>query len=221
VGEFPHYCASHLSRSILNSGRTKGTSITSEAESYFRLATASKLFQPYASPGTPLFTRATTEEDSLDSYQNLLFSIARFHQYTGRYPNNITVVGYGMKQRRFVELHRMAIRWPVDKFHYIGIDPDLDFALARQDEVSLGNTLFHTPFLFSCSDLQMNNGYLPFANDLYGCHSFLLAKRRRRNPSARFHSFYTSSPELRRLLDWCPGADDGGPTALYDGPLPW
>jgi hypothetical protein len=150
AGELPPYHSSLRVPcvSISNSGRTKETSTTSEAESYFRLATASKLFQPHASPGTPLFARATTEEDSLDSYQNLLFSIARFHEYTGGYPNNITVVGYGMKRQRFTELHRMAIRWPMDKFHYIGIDPDLDFASARQDEVSLGHCesiLFHTP----------------------------------------------------------------------------
>jgi hypothetical protein len=44
--------------------------------------------------------RVTTEEYALDSYQNLLFAIARFHEVTGGWPRRITVVGYGMKRRR-------------------------------------------------------------------------------------------------------------------------
>lgn len=79
----------------------------------------------------------TTEDDALDSYQNLLFSIARFHEYTGRYPVRITVVGYEMKRRRFNELHRAGIRWPEGRFHYIGIDAmGQDIAQAREGEVS-------------------------------------------------------------------------------------
>lgn len=75
----------------------------------------------------------TTENHALDSFQNLLFSIARFHEYTGRYPEKITVVGYQMKRQRFVDLHRAAIRWPRDKFEYIGIDPEGEEGLAAQD----------------------------------------------------------------------------------------
>ena len=45
-----------------------------------------------------------------------------FHEYTGRWPSRITVVGYEMKRRRFAELHRVALRWPADRFDYVGID---------------------------------------------------------------------------------------------------
>jgi hypothetical protein len=48
----------------------------------------------------PLNLRAVTEEYAMDSYQNLLFSFARFHEVTGRWPAKVTVVGYGMKRRR-------------------------------------------------------------------------------------------------------------------------
>lgn len=44
--------------------------------------------------------RAVTEEFAMDSYQNLLFAFARFHEVTGRWPAKVTVVGYGMKRRR-------------------------------------------------------------------------------------------------------------------------
>ena len=77
----------------------------------------------------------TTEDDALDSYQNLLFSIARFHEYTGRWPSRITVVGYEFKRRRFTELHRAALRWPADRFEYVGIDAQGDSEAARQGEV--------------------------------------------------------------------------------------
>lgn len=78
----------------------------------------------------------TTEDDALDSFENLLFSIARFHEYTGHYPFKITVVGFEIKRRRFTELHRAALRWPEDRFHYIGIDVEgQDLTPARNGEV--------------------------------------------------------------------------------------
>ena len=80
--------------------------------------------------------RATTEDYALDSYQNLLFSLARFHEYTGRWPSKITVVGYEMKRRRFTDLHRAALRWPADRFEYVGVDAEGDDAeVARKGEV--------------------------------------------------------------------------------------
>lgn len=60
----------------------------------------------------------------MDSYQNLLFSIARFREYTGHFPHKITIVGYDFKRQRFTDLHRQALRWPSHKFNYVGVDPD-------------------------------------------------------------------------------------------------
>lgn len=98
-----------------------------------RLAQANQLL-PHDYEGS---LRVTTEDDALDSFQNLLFSIARFHEYTGRYPTKVTVIGYEMKRRRFEELHRAAIRWPKDRFLYIGIDAEAqDIEKARDGEVS-------------------------------------------------------------------------------------
>ncbi|KAG6920064.1 hypothetical protein DXG01_010132 [Tephrocybe rancida] len=114
--------------------RTRPTSTTTEAESYMRLALAADVFHTKSTP----FTRTTTEDHALDSYQNLLFSIARFHEYTGRYPVKITVVGYEFKRARFTDLHRLALRWPMEKFHYIGVDPDASHhPTVEEGEVSL------------------------------------------------------------------------------------
>lgn len=181
----------------------------------------------------------TTEDDALDSYQNLLFSVARFHEYTGRYPKKITVVGYEMKRRRFEELHRAAIRWPEDKFHYIGIDAEGEqVALAREGEVSASPSCTrrdafspslllihlmanHLRDALLTDNAKEKNGYLPYLHDTYGCHDVLLAKRRARNQGARFHPYFTSAPELAGLFNWCPNDVNGGQTAVYNGPLPW
>jgi len=113
-----------------------------EGESYLQLALQADVFRTSFSFATP---RATSENYALDSYQNLLFGVARFKEYTGRYPAKITVVGYAMKQRRFEHLHRQAIRWPINKFSYIGIDPvdgPEERASAREGEVRVDSSHF-------------------------------------------------------------------------------
>jgi hypothetical protein len=87
-----------------------------------RLAMGTELL--HASNSDPVFRRVTTENYALDSYQNLLFSVARFREFTGHFPERITVIGYEFKRMRFTQLHRVAIRWPEAKFRYIGVDPD-------------------------------------------------------------------------------------------------
>merc|ERR1719482_743314 len=66
--------------------------------------------------------RTVTEDFAADSFQNLLFSICRFHEVVGRYPARITVVGFSFKMHRFASLHRAALRFPIDRFRYVGIE---------------------------------------------------------------------------------------------------
>lgn len=124
---------------LLSSGQTRLQSTTTEAESYMRLAISLGLFHPDSKQTShaPHFPRATTETYALDSYQNLLFSLARFHEITGRYPLQVTIVGYEMKRRRFEELHRTALRFPAHHFEYIGIEPSANEESARIGEVSI------------------------------------------------------------------------------------
>lgn len=123
-------------------GQTRLLSTTTEAQSYMALATSADVFH---SPAP--FLRATTEDYALDSFQNLLFSIARFHEYTGHYPIEITVVGYEFKRLRFIDLHRTAIRWPIQRFHYIGIDPEDGHNLTAAEEGEVGCEHFMSYFL--------------------------------------------------------------------------
>ncbi|KAL7415483.1 hypothetical protein BDY24DRAFT_431908 [Mrakia frigida] len=185
---------------VFSGGQTRPLADQTEAQSYHHLATASSLLPPS-------FPRATTEDFALDSFQNLLFSIARFHEITSSYPSRITVVGFGVKEARFKELHRAALRFPEARFEYVGIDLAGD--------------------LTSFYEGERKNGYHPFTLDLYGCHPPLVSKRRRRNPFARWHPYLSSAPELKELLEFCPahaGGGEGGLSGLgvvYEGRLPW
>ena len=51
-----------------------------------------------------------------------LFSICRFREITGRYPEKITMVSFSFKQKRFETLHAAALRWPQGHFVYIGVE---------------------------------------------------------------------------------------------------
>ncbi|CUA66832.1 putative protein C57A10,07 [Schizosaccharomyces pombe 972h-] [Rhizoctonia solani] len=181
---------------VFSGGQTRKSTHLTEAQSYLSLAFAARLL-----PSTPsgTFVRATTEDFALDSYQNLIFSIARFRERTGRYPDRVTVVGFGVKKQRFEKLHARAIKWPVRAFSYVGVD------VADQDDFEVAQ------------DGEHKNGFIPYMRDLYGCHDFLAAKRRLRNTAARFHPYHSSAPELADLLDWCPPSRH----QLFSGPLPW
>ncbi|PWN43720.1 hypothetical protein IE81DRAFT_322129 [Ceraceosorus guamensis] len=154
--------------------------------------------------------RMTTENFAMDSFENLLFSIARFREFTGRFPIRITVVGYGMKKSRFEDLHAKALRWPVKsfvggqrRFHYVGIDDDGNEADIKAEY-----------------DGEKIKTYPMFEKDMYGCHGRLLDKRRARNPTRRFHSYFSGAPEIADLLDWCP-PDGLGLQGIYVESLPW
>ncbi|KAI8325712.1 hypothetical protein GQ54DRAFT_326871 [Martensiomyces pterosporus] len=144
-----------------------------------------------------VYRRVMTEEFARDSYENILFSIARFHEITGNYPDRITVVGFDFKRERFVDLHRGALKYPKIRFNYVGINPPGDVkALAKSER---------------------ENAYDLFAKDLYGCKGRLAEKREKRNPFKLNHGYAKSCPEIASFFDYCPA----NPTAVYDGHLPW
>lgn len=183
---------------VFSGGQTRPSSSTTEAESYLRLA----LTLGSIPTDNPPWERATTENYALDSYQNLLFSIARFREYTGHYPSLITVIGYEFKKARFTELHREAVRWPNHRFEYFGFDVEGEERKSAEEG-------------------EKQNGYLPYSKDTYGCHDFLLDKRKSRNKHLRFHPYYTTNPKLADLFNWCPGGVSTSRTSIFNGALPW
>ncbi|KAI7901122.1 uncharacterized protein BX663DRAFT_515006 [Cokeromyces recurvatus] len=143
-----------------------------------------------------LSERMLTEEFAKDSHENLLFSICRFAEMTSNYPKQITVVGFEFKRKRFEDIHRHSIRYPIEQFHYIGIDP--------KDEDP------------SREEGELVNSLRPFEKDLYGCHGSLKQKKALRNPYRQRHAYGVSCPVLAPLLNYCPSNNE-----LYTGPLPW
>jgi hypothetical protein len=136
--------------------------------------------------------RATTEEFSLDSFQNLLFGLCRFYEVTGAFPEKVTVVGWQFKGARF-DLHRQALRFPAARFRYVGandppeLEKNLHFETARRET---------------------------FVADPYGAGPEPVAKRAARNVYRRQHGYAASCPDLAELLRYT------GP-AIYASPVPW
>ncbi|CAO3693250.1 unnamed protein product [Umbelopsis ramanniana] len=165
----------------------------SEAQSYWQIA------QYYLSKTTSSssLSRIATEEHARDSMENLLFSICRFYELTGNYPKKITVIGFEFKKERFIKIHRAALRYPIEKFDYIGIDPeDIPKEVAKgENQNSLG----------------------PFEQDVYGCHGRLWQKKLDRNPFRRQHAYRQTCPALAPLMGYCPTSR----TEIFPGTLPW
>lgn len=136
--------------------------------------------------------RAVTEEFSRDSFENVLFSVCRFRQLSARYPEKITVVSLPFKGPRFTELHARALRFPADRFKFVGVG-------STSDEQVEG---------------ERKHAYSHFLSDPMGCHGHLAEKKRGRNPFRRSVPFPKGCPELQGLFSHC-GKD------TFQGVLPW
>lgn len=145
------------------------------------------------------------ETYATDSYQNLLFSIFLFRHHTGRVPEYVTVISHGFKRKRFLDLHCPAIRWPLDKFSYVGLDPP--------------------PAIANTADLnraEMENGYGRWKLDLYGTNAYLKTKRTSRGWGPRSMAALVDHLDLDSsesgLLTWEGESDN---LSIYPKDLPW
>jgi len=77
--------------------------------------------------------RALLEEYALDSFLNLHYSLHRFRDVTGMWPERITVCGWGFKRRRIAELHRPALGWE-KPFDYVAVNDPADLEAVRHRE---------------------------------------------------------------------------------------
>jgi hypothetical protein len=79
--------------------------------------------------------RTVLEEYALDSFLNLRYSLHRFRQVAGVWPEGISIVGWGFKRRRIAELHRQALNW-TRPLHYIAVNEpeNLGHVMEREAE---------------------------------------------------------------------------------------
>ncbi|CCK67987.1 uncharacterized protein KNAG_0A02990 [Huiozyma naganishii CBS 8797] len=154
-------------------------------------------------------SKINTEEFSLDSFDNLLFSLCRFKEITNAYPTHITIVGFAFKQLRFLKYHAAAIDYPSDDITYIGIEPlPLGYSAERLSKYY--------------SDIQRNenkNALNLFENDWYGQREVLLKKKQSRNPFQRYPGY-----ETLKLLHWdklLAHSDESHFREFIAGRMPW
>lgn len=147
-------------------GPTRPETQISEADSYVHLAQMHDYWGLLPSSG--LRERMIVERRSLDSFHNLLFSLTKFYEVTGSWPEHVTIISNEFKRGRFLDLHCKALSWPADRVTFVGIDPeymawDLDRAVSVRDG-------------------ERRNGFEPWRRDMLGRGEELEVKRRRRNP---------------------------------------
>lgn len=176
---------------LFSGGETrKDAGPRSEAQSYWVVAESKGWFGKQET----VRERALTEEHARDSFENLLFSVCRFRELTGKYPYNITVVGYDFKEKRFVHLHRSAISFPETRFFYSGTPS----SLTSREAALKGEALVRAQF----------------QEDPYGCLGSLRRKKIGRDPFHRSIPYPNGCPEIEGLFRYCGSAP-------YPGYLPW
>jgi hypothetical protein len=148
------------------------------------------------STATELDARADVEDYSRDSFENLFFSICRFHQVVGRYPEHVTLISWAFKRQRF-DLHRGAIRFPAERFHFAGCNDPIGLEAAlRGEAITLEGFRCHR----------------------YGGDGPIAEKRMTRNPFRREHDF-RSCPGMHEFFAFM--EEPGNRNAGYPRALPW
>ncbi|KAI5851819.1 hypothetical protein BZA05DRAFT_337725 [Tricharina praecox] len=184
-----------------------------EAAGYFELAAQRGWV------GEQLQARTTTETQALDSYQNLVFSLLRFREVTGGWPERVTVVSYEFKRRRFVDLHRAAIGWPGARFEFVGVDPEWtgvegerERELVEQGEWRNARRLWERdPYACGIGGEEEEGGVRG---------GELREKRRGRNAGRRRGYVLDGvDASVKRLLGWC--SEGGSEGRMFDERLPW
>ncbi|KAL4796280.1 hypothetical protein BDV19DRAFT_388419 [Aspergillus venezuelensis] len=142
------------------SGATKRpTTDIAEGDSYFTLAQDNQFFGcATIDPRTMILT----ETMATDSYQNVLFSLLRFRQFTGSYPLKVTVATHEFKRARFMECH----------FPALGLD-------GMSEVVGINPPEFVTP-LRDLEEGEEKRGIGLWRGDLYGVGDELMGKRVKR-----------------------------------------
>lgn len=141
--------------------------------------------------------RTTTEEFARDSFENVLFGIARFFECVGSFPEELTVVSWTFKQGRFIA-HAKALHWPMTSFVFAGVSNPQ--AAALTSALIAEERTLHS---FNADP----TGSAPGGE--------LLEKRASRNPARRQHGYAISCPLLAPIFAW------EGPAHLPVEACPW
>ncbi|KAH0537744.1 hypothetical protein FGG08_005492 [Glutinoglossum americanum] len=184
----------------LSSGPTKPQTPKSEAHSYHELAIHRNLITPATS------RLILVEPSALDSYENILYSLIRSYQYTSHWPTHVTVISHAFKERRFADVHMSAMRWPRERFTYVGIDPEGK----SPEELQKGERMAYE--MWKANPYAGGVGKLGWKRTNWG------RWKEMRNPWRVEAPYVVTCPELEPFIQWA-GGEDG--KTLFPGPLPW
>jgi hypothetical protein len=163
--------------------------------------------------------RIALEEQALDSFSNVVFSIILLWRRGGIWPSKVTILSHEFKRGRFMELHIPTIRFPLERVEFVGIDPGYmveeseKFDGERAKGVRRG---------------EQQNGYGAWEKDRFGVGEILRGKRTKRSCWAVGQMLFVDDEERRasgvksRILE---RLDEGGrkivEEVLLDERQPW
>lgn len=180
---------------LFSGGQTrKSAGPRAESMGYWMVAESMDWFDT----GRRVRNRAFTEEHSRDSLENVVFSLCRFYELTGKYPEHLTIVSYEFKEQRFLDLHAASLGWPADKIRFVGT-PALNPEMVDGEE--------KTRVLFQ--------------KDPYGCTTELREKRLARDPFANGPIDADRCPALEPAFAACARDERDLTKTLGKGALPW
>jgi hypothetical protein len=177
----------HSTALIFSGSKTRPEIEKSEAQSYLDLCVCNDFWNIVKKEDVE--GRILLEEQALDSFANVMFSILMFWKHTGHFPEKITIVSHGFKEERFMGLHVPAIRFPSERVVVLGIDPEYmtegseGYDEARAEEVRRGSR---------------EMGYGEWERDPLGFGSVLSGKRRGRNPWGVSQGWFERREERER-----------------------
>lgn len=176
---------------VFSGGRTRPEAGEwSEASTYRRIAEARNWWG-----AERVAQRTASEEYARDSFENLLFGLCRFQQVTGAYPRTVTLITWAFKRARY-DLHRSMIRFPSDRFVFLGVNDPIDMESALE------------------GDRRAHRLYL---QDPYGTSGELADKRLQRNPFHQRHE-YDKRPGMERFFSFI---EEGASRGAFAGAFPW
>ncbi|KAL7810290.1 hypothetical protein V8C44DRAFT_332845 [Trichoderma aethiopicum] len=145
-------------------GPTRQETELSEAQSYANIASSNNFFDIIPSTNN-LSNKILIEDRALDSYHNILFSLTLFYTRFRAWPTHLTIISHAFKEPRLIDGHCAAIRFPLDRTRFVGIDPP---------GMTTGENVDGMKGVGQAVD--------DWTKDPHGRGEVLAGKRRRRNP---------------------------------------
>jgi hypothetical protein len=180
-------------------GPTRRETSLSEAQSYLNIALSNSFWGQPVNSSTIIL-----EERALDSYQNILFSLTLFYKSYSLWPSHVTIVSHAFKRPRLVDGHCVAIRFPLERVGFLGVDPESMRSGENKDAVE--------GVMTAVGDWE---------GDPHGRGAKLRGKRTRRNVYGVWQGVFEEGFDGRDNAGLATRGDGDDETIEDDAPRPW